>query len=126
MVGGLVFGHKSEVTLDEGCRGLLNGPLADVAEGLTTDWRLLRRLGWCPAFIPAFGELFEEGCFDFRGLVKNTSELSIEHDAVRDVAAYLKRGRRCRRDSGGSEKGLYGYTSHGSTKDQDGGKREGE
>ena len=64
MVGSFVLGHETEVTLNERRRGLLDGPFADVAEGLTTDRRLLRRLRWCPAAVPTLGELFEERSLD--------------------------------------------------------------
>ena len=68
MVRGLGLGDEALVALDEGLLGLFDGPLADVAEGLTADGGLLGRLGWRPAFRPVVGELLKEWSLDLCGL----------------------------------------------------------
>ena len=68
MVGSLVLGDESLVTLDRGLEGILYLPLANIAEGLCADWSLLGRFRHSPSFTPVVGELFEEGSLDGRGL----------------------------------------------------------
>lgn len=69
VVGGLVFGDESLVA-DDGdlFERFLNGPLANVGEGLSADGGLFSCLGWSPAFLPVTGELFEERGLDISGL----------------------------------------------------------
>jgi hypothetical protein len=74
VVGRLGLGNETLLALDDGVNGLLNGPLAYVAEGLTTNGRLLRRLRWCPSLCPVGCELFEEVGLDGRGLYNNNTK----------------------------------------------------
>lgn len=69
VVSGLVFGDESLVA-DDGdlFERFLNGPFANVGEGLSADGGLFSCLGWSPAFLPVAGELFEERGFDSGGL----------------------------------------------------------
>jgi hypothetical protein len=64
VVGGLALGDQTLVTLSDGDQGVLNLPLADVAEGLTTDGSLLGSFRGCPPFRPVLCELFNEWRFD--------------------------------------------------------------
>ena len=69
VVRGLGLGDEALVALDEGRLGLLDLPLADVAEGLAADGGLLGRLRGSPARRPLVGELLDEGGLDLRGLM---------------------------------------------------------
>ena len=61
MVGSLCLSNESLVALDDGDFGILDLPLADVAESFTADWGLLGGLGRCPPVGPVVSELLEEG-----------------------------------------------------------------
>ena len=68
MVGRLGLRHETEITLDDGRLGLLDGPLADVAERFAADGSLLGRLGGRPPRVPVLSELFEERRLEVRRL----------------------------------------------------------
>ena len=68
MVGSLGLGYETLVALDEGLNRVLHLPLADVAEGLAADGRLLGGLGRRPPLRPVVSELLEEGGLDRGGL----------------------------------------------------------
>ena len=77
VVCGLGLCDEALVALDEDFRGILDRPLADIAEGLTADWGLLGRLGGRPAVRPVIGELLEEWRLDLSGLEGRGSVVSV-------------------------------------------------
>jgi len=48
VMGSLALGDETLVALNEGERGLLDGPFTNIAERFTADGSLLSRLGRCP------------------------------------------------------------------------------
>ena len=68
VVGGLGLGDEALIVLEERLDGVLDLPLADIAEGLAADGSLLGRLGGRPPRVPVLRELFQERRLDFRGL----------------------------------------------------------
>ena len=72
VVGSLALGDEALGTLNGGLNGVLDLPLADVAEGLGADGSLLGRLGGRPTLGPVVSELLEEGGLDRSSLHANT------------------------------------------------------
>jgi hypothetical protein len=60
MVSSLALSNKTKVVLNDGDKGFLNLPFADVAEGFTTDRSLLGGLRGCPTICPVVSELLDE------------------------------------------------------------------
>lgn len=68
VVCSLALCNKTLVTLNDGDQRVLDFPLADVAEGLTTNGSLLGCFRGHPTFCPVIGELLNERSLDSRGL----------------------------------------------------------
>lgn len=64
VVGSLGLGNEALVTLNGGLDGVLDLPLADVAERLGANGGLLGRLGGRPPLGPVVSELLKEGGLD--------------------------------------------------------------
>lgn len=68
MMGSLALRNEALVAVNDGDRRVLDLPFTDVAEGLATDWRLLRCFRRCPAFSPVLCELLDKRSLDRGGL----------------------------------------------------------
>ena len=83
MVGGLGLGNEALVVLEERLDGVLDLPLADIAESLAADRSLLGGLGGRPPLGPALGELLEEGSLDGCGLWRGGQQRVVEMWRIR-------------------------------------------